>query len=157
MNKLFLAITLLAFVALAGCLDDDSEDYISAEEQLQIDIELIDEYLANNSINAEIHSSGLRYVIHDPGDGPSPTTDSTITVAYEGRLLSNEQIFDSSDSLTYPLNQLIAGWQIGVPLISEGGDITLYIPSGYGYGPYGSGNIPPNSNLIFDVELKNVE
>jgi len=78
-------------------------------------------------------------------------------VNYTGRLLSNGNIFDSSAApVQFPLTNLILGWQIGFPLMPKGSIATLYIPSGYGYGSNGAGaSIPPNANLIFNVELIN--
>jgi FKBP-type peptidyl-prolyl cis-trans isomerase FkpA len=54
------------------------------------------------------------------------------------------------------LGQLIVGWQKGLPLISSGGKITLYIPPSLGYGSAAAGSIPANSILIFDIELISV-
>jgi len=64
--------------------------------------------------------------------------------------------FDSG-TITYPLNNLIPGWQIVLPLIGEGGQIKILIPSSLGYGSSGSGSIPGNSPLYFDVSLLKVK
>lgn len=133
-----------------SCLNDD---YISPQEQLDRDIKAIDEYLKENSINAASHESGIRYQIHNSGDGEKPEDSDKITINYEGRFLTNEKVFDQADSIQFQLNTLIVGWRIGVPLIREGGSITLYIPSGYAYGPGAQRSIPANSNLIFDIDL----
>lgn len=146
----------LLLIGLAGCLGDDAPQLpVSFEEQLAKDVELIDQYLANNNIEAEIDSAGLRYVIIEMGDTLPPTSSDSVRVNYEGRLLSNESVFDQGSNVTFPLNRLIVGWQIGLPKIKQGGSITLYVPSVYGYGPAGAGGgaIPPNANLIFEVDL----
>jgi FKBP-type peptidyl-prolyl cis-trans isomerase FkpA/FKBP-type peptidyl-prolyl cis-trans isomerase FklB len=74
--------------------------------------------------------------------------------------MSTGAIFDSHPvtAVTFPsLSGLIQGWQIGFQLLGQGSIATLYIPSGLGYGPSGSGPIPANANLIFDVSLVGVK
>jgi FKBP-type peptidyl-prolyl cis-trans isomerase FkpA len=68
-------------------------------------------------------------------------------------------VFDQTTTqpLNFPLGNVIVGWQIGVPLIKKGGKIRLLIPSGYGYGQGGSGKIPSNAVLDFDIELVDVQ
>lgn len=128
------------------------------QTQLEADIAAIDDYLAENEIDAQTHPSGLRYVITAQGEGNTPTLCDNVIVTYEGSLLSNGEVFDGTDDpVNFPLNALITGWKIGIPLVQSGGSITLYIPSGFGYGSQGSGEaIPPNSNLIFEIALTSV-
>ena len=124
-------------------------------DQMAIDVALIGEYLIEEGIIAEIDESGLRYVIIEEGEGSRPTADSRVNVKYRGTLLSDNSLFDeNTEGIELPLSFVIAGWQIGVPLIKEGGKIMLYIPSRLGYGCDGSGSsIPSNANLIFEVEM----
>lgn len=153
-SKLFM-ICLAAIVALSSCKDDDG-GVLSYEEQLAVDTQILDEYLADNNITAQIDPSGLRYVIQEPGSGTTPDQSSSVRVAYEGTFLDGG-VFDSNENIVFPLRNLIEGWQIGIPLIQEGGDITLYIPSGLAYGTQGiPGFIPGNSNLIFTIQLLEV-
>lgn len=158
----FLVVVLAVF--FLGCNNNDdgcsTEPNLNVnQERLDADIEAIDEYLSENNINAQTHSSGLRYVITEEGDGKSPTLCDNITVTYEGSLLSNGNVFDGTESpVNFPLDRLITGWQIGIPLIETGGSITLYIPSGFGYGSSGSDQaIPPNANLKFTITLVDVD
>ncbi len=95
------------------------------------------------------------------GTGKSPLPTSKVTVHYEGKLVDGK-VFDSSyergETITFPLNGVIQGWQEGLQLMKEGGKIMLYIPANLGYGERGAGNIiPGNSTLIFTVELFKVE
>ena len=124
-------------------------------DQMAIDVALIDEYLSEEGIIAEIDESGLRYVIIEEGEGSRPVAGSTISVKYRGTLLSDNSLFDeNTEGIELRLSLVIAGWQIGIPLIREGGKIMLYIPSLLGYGCGGSGSsIPSNANLIFEVEI----
>ncbi|MEM6522539.1 MAG: FKBP-type peptidyl-prolyl cis-trans isomerase [Bacteroidota bacterium] len=144
-----------AIMIFSGCLDDD--DFVSAEEQFAIDTDIIDQYLEDNSITAIEDPTGLRYVITQDGSGGFPELTDRVNVTYEGRLLADQSVFDSNDSIAFQLQNLILGWQIGIPKINEGGSATLYIQSGYAYGTRGQGSIPPNANLIFDITLNEIE
>jgi FKBP-type peptidyl-prolyl cis-trans isomerase len=85
---------------------------------------------------------------------------STINFIYKGTL-TNGKVFDGPSTLTFPLQDLIAGWQIIIPKMKRGGKTTLYIPPTLGYGSreikdnLGNVIIPANSILIFDIELLN--
>jgi FKBP-type peptidyl-prolyl cis-trans isomerase len=93
-------------------------------------------------------------VITTQGTGTKPTLTNSIKVKYKGTLLSNGQIFDQANSaVVFKLSSLITGWKIGFQLLPAGSKATLYIPSGLAYGTGSVGSIPPNSNLIFEVEL----
>lgn len=100
--------------------------------------------------------SGLQYIIEEEGTGIAPAATDTVEVNYEGRLLDGT-VFDSSyergESIKFPLNGVIKGWGEGLTYVKEGGKIRLFIPSSLAYGERGTGPIPANSTLIFDVEL----
>jgi FKBP-type peptidyl-prolyl cis-trans isomerase len=103
--------------------------------------------------------SGLQYETLVAGTGMAPNLDSTVKVHYEGKL-TNGQVFDSSIARGTPaefgLNQVIPGWTEGLQLMKAGGKTRFTIPSDLAYGPGGTRGIPPNSVLIFDVELLEV-
>ena len=154
--KLYLIFTFVVVLWL-GCSKDECSlepNLAVNQDQLAQDIETIDAYLAANEIEAQTHPSGLRYVIKRSGDGDRPNYCSNVSVSYEGKTL-NGNIFDSrSTPINFPLQNLITGWQIGIPLIKEGGRITLYIPSVYAYGANGIGSdILPNASLEFEIVL----
>ncbi len=152
--KRILGISLLAVAVLSGC---NKDEVTTPNEQLEIDIVKIDNYLGENNITAQIHESGLRYVIHIEGSGVSPAPTDVVEVDYLGKLLSDGTVFDQANGAEFPLNRLIEGWQIGFALLKEGSEATLYIPSGLGYGTTGAGSsIPPDAVLIFDVTLISV-
>lgn len=165
MNKLFnrLVILVIVFTTLGCSVDDEFGCQLSLnlsvdEAQLARDIEIIDDFLAENGISAQTDPSGLRYVISEPGAGAVAGLCDQVSVTYAGRLLSTGEQFDaSSNPINFVLGGLITGWQIGIPLIQPGGSVTLYIPSVYGYGESGIGtSIPGNANLIFDIDLVSV-
>ncbi|KAJ1965249.1 Fork head 1 [Dipsacomyces acuminosporus] len=103
---------------------------------------------------------GVTREIISAGDGKTfPKPGQTVTMHYTGTLESGAK-FDSSRDRNQPfvctigVGQLIKGWDEGVPQMSVGERAKLTITSDYGYGPRGvPGVIPPNSTLIFDVEL----
>ena len=142
---------LLPFLLLLAILT------VSCRKQEEKDREKILKYIADNNLNAVEGPEGLFYVMETVGTGANPATSNTVTVHYEGFLLNGDK-FDSSrdraQTATFPLTQVIRGWQIGIPLFKTGGRGKLILPSSLGYGAQGSGNsIPPNAVLIFDVEL----
>jgi len=92
------------------------------------------------------------------GDGQTVSEQATITAHYTGALAVDGMIFQSShDSgrpATFGLHQVIAGWTKGVPGMKVGGTRRLIIPSAMAYGSRrAAANIPPNSDLVFDIEL----
>ncbi len=152
--KSFLLIAALLFISFAGCLKQNQgcTTVKPQDEEKQILA-----YANANSITATKHTSGLYYEIMDSGTGGWPTVNSKVTVGYTGKLL-NDNTFDQNSSYTQLLNQLIEGWQIGIPLIKKGGRIKLIIPSSLAYGCNGSGTaIPRNSVLYFDIWLNDVK
>ena len=150
-------LAVLPFV-VASCMMNDDGDIPDFNEQLQSDIAAIDNYLATNNINAIEHSSGIRYVIYYDSSGDnSATIDSCVTASYAGKLLTTGAEFDKGTNVSFPLNGVIDGWRIGIPLLTVGDSAALYIPSGLAYGYYGyPPDIPSNANLIFNVAVKNV-
>jgi FKBP-type peptidyl-prolyl cis-trans isomerase FkpA len=154
--KTFFIATLASLLIVSCSKDDcDLEPNLSVDQtQLAKDIATLDAYLEANEIVAEEHPSGIRYVLTRAGEGDRPNYCSSVSVTYEGRTL-NGTVFDSrATPINFPLQNLITGWQIGIPLIKEGGRITLYIPSVYAYGSSGIGSdIPPNASLIFEILL----
>lgn len=125
----------------------------SCQDQLKTDIDLIEEFLAENGIDAEMDESGLFYTIDTEGNGEFPTVNDEVTVNYRGTLLEDGQEFDAGNNVTFPLGGVIRGWQIGIPKLSKGGSGRLYIPSELAYGTRALNGIPANSVLIFDVDL----
>jgi FKBP-type peptidyl-prolyl cis-trans isomerase FkpA len=123
--------------------------------QLRKDTIAINSYLVGKNLLNTVSKdpSGLRYLVTVEGTGARPTSSSTVTVKYTGKLMSNETVFDQSASANLPLAQVIKGFQIGLTKFPVGSKVTLYIPSVLGYGFYVNGPVPSNSNLIFDVEV----
>lgn len=148
----------LGLLLIVGVFSACKKDKYDAEKQAQIDDALIVDFLAKNSIVAIKHSSGLYYQILAPGTGNlTYTTNTNVSVNYEGRLL-NGNIFDkSTNTATFSLGGLIQGWQIGIPLIQKGGRIRLIVPSTLAYQNQARGSIPENAVLDFTIDLINAQ
>jgi len=147
-----------------------------AEAQKGIDDQLINDFLAENSIEAEKTESGLYYMVTEEAAGEKPEAGDTVKVNYVGKLMDGT-VFDTSQEeiakeagiyneqreygpIEIPIGKgrVIKGWDEGIMLLNEGSKATLYIPSGLAYGPRAAGaKIPANSTLIFDVELVEVK
>lgn len=151
MKKLLLIGLILGFI-FSSCDDDDDP----VAEQLEKDIELIENYLADSNLTAKPTGSGLYYIIEEGGTGDIPDVFSKVTISYTGKLLNGE-VFEEGEVDGSPLYTYIEGWQEGIQLFKDGGKGTLFIPSKLGYGAYPSGSIPANSVLIFDINLTDVE
>ena len=117
-----------------------------------------EEFLAENANKPGVitTASGLQYKVLVEGTGESPTASSMVTVHYTGKFLDGT-VFDSSvqrgQPIEFSLGGVIRGWTEGVQLMKPGGKIELYVPSDLAYGPQGRSGIPPNSTLIFEIEL----
>lgn len=101
--------------------------------------------------------SGMVYCSMEEGEGAQPTVTDTVEVHYHGTLVDGT-VFDSSvdrgQTISFPLGNVIKGWQEGLAMMKEGGKATLIIPSDLAYGDNGSGDvIPPGATLKFEVEL----
>jgi peptidylprolyl isomerase len=106
--------------------------------------------------------SGLRYTDEVVGTGDQPTKGKKVRVHYTGTLTDGKKFDSSRDrgqpfEFTIGVGQVIRGWDEGVMSMRVGGRRTLRIPPDLGYGSRGAGNvIPPNAELIFEVELLDV-
>lgn len=167
-------VVLVVFVlGFSGCLPDAEpitpekalEDQLNNVNKIQLekDLKVIDDSLARRNIVASKETNGVRYVVQTMGTGTKPTLSSKITAKYTGKIFSTGAVFAPTDNITINLYDLIIGWQTTVPLMPNGSKFILYIPSGFGYGAVdvrdNTNNtiiIPRNSNLIFEIELQEV-
>ncbi len=108
----------------------------------------------------KVLASGLQYKVISEGTGAVPTASDKVTVHYRGTFLDGKE-FDSSYSRGKPasfnVTGVIRGWTEALQLMSVGSKWQLFIPSDLAYGPNGNRNIPPNSTLLFEVELLGIE
>jgi len=146
MNKILMPVVLL--LILTAC---NKEKKIMEDNKLEIE-----NYLVSKNLKAESTESGLYYIVTREGNGEHPASTNSVTVDYKGYYSDGEQFdssYDSGESITFPLNRVIAGWTEGIPKFSKGGAGVLLIPSHLGYGANPGNGIRSNAVLIFDVEL----
>ena len=140
----FFLITALATI-IFSCKNTDSG--IPEEQQIET-------YIASkNLVITEKTSSGLRYIRTLAGTGAALKTGQIITVRYAGRLLSDKQFDAGTFGFTLGSGQVVAGFDEGIAKMKMGEKATLIFPSSIGYGSGGSGPIPANSPLVFDIEV----
>jgi len=129
----------------------------SIKEKAQKNLADGEKFLAENKTKEGVKTtdSGLQYKVLQAGEGPSPKAGDTVTVHYRGTLVDGTE-FDNSyqRGATFPLTGVIPGWTEALQLMNKGSKWMVYIPPDLAYGERGAGNrIPPNSTLIFEVEL----
>jgi FKBP-type peptidyl-prolyl cis-trans isomerase len=122
----------------------------------------IQAFLKANNLTGIKTNSGLYYVITNEGNGKSPVTNDEVSMNYTGMFLDGKKFDSNLDSafghvtpLKFALGvgRVIRGWDEGIALLKKGSKAKFIIPSAIAYGANGSGQIPPNSILQFDVEL----
>ena len=161
-----LPILTLALGLLAGCTARDNHtDTTASTNAMKSDSPSLsgEAFLAENAKKPGVitTASGLQYKIIKSGTGPSPQLTDRVTVHYEGKLIDGT-IFDSSiqrgQPITFPVNGVIPGWVEALQLMKVGAQWQLFIPAKLAYGDQSPGPaIPPNSMLIFEVELLGIE
>lgn len=146
----------LLLVFLCSCIDSDDTS-VDVAEQFALEQANITTYLDDNNLVAETDTVyGLRYILNPQGSGSAPLRTDSVNVDYVGYVLGSTSSFDDGDSVVFQLDDLIAGWQILLPYLQEGGSMTMFIPSYYAYGAYAVGSIPSYSTLMFNVTLNEV-
>jgi FKBP-type peptidyl-prolyl cis-trans isomerase FklB len=121
-----------------------------------------DDFLAGNKSKEGVVTlpSGLQYKILTAGTGPKPTASDTVSCNYRGTRIDGTE-FDSSykrgQPSKFPVSGVIKGWTEALQLMPVGSKWQLFIPSNLAYGESGNQGIPPNSTLIFEVELVSIE
>jgi FKBP-type peptidyl-prolyl cis-trans isomerase len=120
------------------------------------------EFLAANAKKpgVTVTPSGLQYEVLTQGTGPKPKVIDVVKVHYTGTF-PDGAVFDSSvqrgEPATFPVDQVIKGWTEALQLMPVGSKYRIAIPPELGYGDQPGGPIPPNSALIFEVELLGIE
>ncbi len=120
-----------------------------------------EKFLKENARNKSVYTtpSGLQYKIVTQGKGPKPKPENVVKVHYTGTLIDGKK-FDSSvdrgEPIEFPVGQVIPGWIEGLQLMPVGSKYIFYIPSNLAYGDRPTGDIPPGSTLIFEVELLDI-
>jgi len=145
-------------ILLASCGETETTETTETVEEVAPEPtkdEVMQEYLAEKGWEGQKLESGMYVVIDEAGEGDArPTLDDEVTIFYNGYLLDGFQFDGTTEApATFPLFQLIEGWQIGIPQFGKGGKGKLIIPSDLAYGDRTNGDIPGGSTLMFEIEL----
>lgn len=128
---------------------------LSIEEKERINKKYLDVNSRRESV--KVLPSGLQYIVITEGKGPSPGSDTQkLRVNYRGMLIDGRIFFDTYETkklAEFEIAQVIPGWREGLKLMNVGSKYKFFIPSELAYGKEGLGNIPPNSTVIYEVEL----
>lgn len=98
-------------------------------------------------------TDGLAYTVIKPGKGDKPGADAKVKVDYKGMLTADGTEFDSGKAAEFKVGSVIPGFAQGLQLMQPDGSYRLCIPSKLGYGEAGTGPIPANADLVFEVDL----
>lgn len=153
MRSYIVASICFIVLGMTSCLDKDTG--IDTEAQTKMDLETIDNYIAANGLNAVKDKNGIRYVIDELGKGLTPRLDQVIVADYVGKFLDGTT-FDDGEAKDIPLGGYIRGWQFGLSAWPEGTKGKLFVPSTLAYGTKQVNSVPPNSVLVFDINLKDI-
>jgi len=152
MKKIAAAFLAIATIFFISCGKEKGCKNVNPTEE---DAEM-QAYMSSQGITGTKHPSGLYYQIIAPGGSSRPVSTSRVYVRYVGKTFDGNE-FDSQNVASntgFTLYNLIAGWQIGIPLIGKGGRILLVVPSSLAYGCNGAGDdIPANAPLYFEIDL----
>lgn len=151
MRFISLLCSVLLFT-LSSCFDNEDPN-----AQLNAEIKAIDAYLEANENDYIAYSpNGIRIVVHQFGQLPPPQLGQKVRIALTGKLLSSGNVF-TTKSFSSKLDSIGGtGLQFAISAIMGGSHATMYIPSKYGFGSSQSGDVPPNSTLVYEVNLYEV-
>ena len=158
--KLVVLVAVMAFAA--GCNKKDNATTVCSYTQEDLDnmyapgneVNALAQFISKDSIDAIMDPRGFYYKIDTAGSYSRPLPCANITINYTGTFISGK-VFDQGKNVAFNLDALILGWKMGLPLIGKNGKITLYLPPSFAYGSHEINGIPPNSILVFSIELIN--
>src|SRR5665213_827399 len=123
----------------------------------------VEDYLAQNKIQAQKTAKGTYVKIDNPGDGPAVDSGKQVSVIYTGKMLPSGKVFESNDApgkepIKFVIGkmQIIPGWDDGLRLFKKGGSGTLYIPAFLAYDAQPGPGRTPNEDLMFDIKIVDV-
>lgn len=146
MNKIY---SLLVLFASAMLLFSCSKSDVTVAEDTQIE-----NYITSKKLTVtEKTASGLRYIRVTPSTGIAVVFGQTISVKYAGKLLDDSQFDAGTFSFKLGAGSVIKGFDEGIAKMKVGEQATLIFPSSIGYGASGSGPIPANAPLLFNIEV----
>ena len=168
MNRLLILCWCVLLFTACNKVEDPA---IINTDQVTIDREIIEKYLADNNltnvakkvknVSGRPDTIDVYYIIEKPSTVSTLYSPSSrVTLSYTGRKLQAEKLFAESGDInpSFVLGDVLRGWQFGIPMVNKGGIIRLIFASRYGYGPYAQPvlGLSPNSILDFRIEVSDV-
>lgn len=155
-----LVLAIIIGVAVVSCIDE-GEEYVppTKAEEAAILKEYLDT-LENRGLDIDTTALGVYYVIDSVGNGTYPVEGDTCVIKYTGFFIGGG-VFDTSGDDTWEFilgdDQIIDGWNDGMQVIDEEGEAFLIIPSEFAYGERGYGSVPPNTSIVFSIEMVEIK
>lgn len=128
----------------------------SDEQKNEFDTK-IEKYLKKKGIKCERSDSGLYYKIINPGEGELIQYKDVVSFTYTANLLNGKLVDQKEEPIEYPVEELIGAWKEIMMKLRPGGKAYLVAPPQLGYGEHKLDEIPPNSILIFEMEVTAVK
>lgn len=153
-SRVFFLLSLGTF-CFSSCQKEDVICEAKHKDVPESELKSLANFLEENDLEAKKDNRGFYYQIVTNGSSNHPTACSDVMVDYVGKL-KNGHVFDSNNKVSFDLRGVIIGWQMGLPLIGEGGKIILYLPPTLAYGIQGTGGIPSNAITVFEITLLKV-
>jgi FKBP-type peptidyl-prolyl cis-trans isomerase len=151
-----IASTLVCSLALAACSNSSSKSGEKPVAAATPAATTNPEFYLPAESELTTTASGLKYKVLREGSGTPPIKSGSFTAHYCG-WYTNGEVFDSSytrnEPLHYPVNRMIPGWQEALVMMKPGSEYILVVSPELGYGVGGGNGIPPNSTLVFRMEL----
>ena len=148
MYKLFSLIILL--LAVTSCKTYTEEDKQTFDQQIK-------EYLAKKGIECTRSDSGLYYKILEPGEGENIRFQDVVSFSYKGSFLSGEVFDEEKKPIEFAVKDLISAWKEIMLELKPGAKAFLIAPPHLGYGDRKLDDIPPNSILVYELEIEAVK
>jgi len=151
MKKIALRLALLiTVISSTSCKTYSDDDKKSFDQQ-------IEEYLTKHKIKCERSESGLYYKIIKEGKGKKIQYTDNVSFTYKGKLITGFVFDHQKKPITFAVKELIAGWKEILLKVKPGSEVFLIVPPSLGYGKNDLDDIPPNSILVFNMEVRDVQ
>ena len=144
----FLSVLFLG-ILLTSCSTYSDEQKTDFDDKIK-------KYLKKKNIKCTRSSSGLYYKILEPGEGDLIQLKDEVTFTYKGTFLNGKVFDERKEPLTFQVQQLIGCWKETMLYLRPGGKALIISPPQLGYGEHDLADIPPNSILVFELEVKSV-
>lgn len=145
----------LSIILFLGCVLASCGDTYSEDQKNDFD-KKIERYLKKKKIKCQRSSSGLYYKILDPGQGDLIKLKDQVSFTYKGTLLNGKVFDEQKEPVEFNVQTLIGAWKEIMLSLKPGGKAYLVAPPQLGYGEHDLDDIPPNSILVFELEVKSV-